>query len=267
MGDKLKESIKALKERASELGYWPPKREWDIYAKENGYYSMVSIRKKSRKTWEELREEFGFEAKIKRYTADDCIRALQSAAEEYGPKLSIRQYEAWAKTQTDVPSTMQISTIFKTYANAKIKAGLIPNQVTGKIFTVDEILEALKKCAEEKGVLFTDADYEEWRKGKKEMPSIETIRKRLGSLVLAKEQLGLEYYQMGENARRYEENEWRAYFYDFISHSLSIESYKRWAKENNAPSVSVLFRRTGGHKKALLELLPIYIDDLAKSGD
>src|SRR5690606_18014903 len=132
----------------------------------------------------------------------------------------------------------------------------------GKTFSNDEIANALKACAKEKGILFSDSEYEKWRAGRKDIPTIETVRKRLGSLVEAKKKLGLKGYIPGANLREYKENEWKSYFYDFIEDALSQDSYKQWAKQNNAPSPSVLHRHAGGHMKALLEILPIYIKEI-----
>lgn len=265
MGDKLKESVEALKKYASDIGYWPPESEWNQHAKKKKLYVGQTIRLKTEKSWERLRKEFGFKPKNKTFSKEDCIRALKNAAEVYGPKLKRKEYEVWRKTQEDVPSPAQISLQFRSFTNAKIAAGLIPNQIIGKTFSNDEIANALKACAKEKGILFSDSEYEEWRAGRKDIPTIETVRKRLGSLVEAKRKLGLKGYIPGTNLREYKENEWKSYFYDFVEHALSQESYKKWAAVNNAPSASVLYRHAGGHTEALLKILPIYIKELKNS--
>lgn len=265
MDDKLKKSVEALRKYASEVGYWPSESEWNRFAKENGFYVGQTIRAKTEKSWESLRKEFGFAPKNKTYTKEDCIRALKKAAEVYGLKLKRKEYEAWRKTQEDEPSPAQISLLFRSFTNAKIAAGLIPNQIIGKTFSNDEIADALRSCAKEKGILFSDSEYEEWRDGRKDIPTIETVRKRLGSLVEAKKKLGLKGYLPGTKLKEYQEDEWKSYFYDFIEDVLSQKNYKKWAETNNAPSPSVLYRHAGGHTEALLKILPIYIKELKNS--
>lgn len=257
----IKHTLEVLKQYASEIGYWPTESQWNQHAKKKNLYVGQTIRLKTEKSWEGLRKEFGFKPKNKTYSKEDCIQGLKKAAEVYGPKLKRKEYEVWRKTQEDVPSPAQISLQFRSFTNAKIAAGLIPNQILGKTFSNDEIANALKACAKEKGILFSDSEYEEWRDGRRDIPTIETVRKRLGSLVEAKQKLGLQGYLPGTNLRAYKENEWKSYFYDFIEDSLSQESYKKWAKRNNAPSISALYRHAGGHTEALLEVLPIFLEE------
>lgn len=261
--DKLERSIKALKMFAREKGYFPSEKEWNDYAKQKGFYVGQTIRVKTNHNWEGLRKKFGFPKKIKEFTKEDCIYFLKEAAKEYGKAIRKKEYTKWQKKHPEAPSMAQITRIFKSYQQAKIEAGLILNKSSLK-FTTREIYQALLECAKVKGKLFSESDYESWRNGRKDIPSIETIRKRTGSLIEAKKQMNLDYYIKGENLNKYEEGEWQTYFFDFLKDALSQESYIKWAERNNAPSISVLYRHTGGHTKALQTMLPIYLNELEK---
>lgn len=261
---KLEKSIEALKQYASMLGYWPSISQWDEYAKEHGYMIFQTMRYHHEKSWEQLRKEFGFPKKQKRYTKEQCVEALRKAAEIYGPTISRKEYERWAREQEDVPSSVQISIVFGSYTQAKIEAGLVPNAVIGKTFSNEDIIQALQNCAKVKGKLFSETEYEEWRKGRKDIPHVETIRRRFGSVVEARKALGLEYYESGKNIFAWKDEDWKAYFFQFINHALSIDQYEKWAKENEAPSISALRRHAGGYRAALRQLLPIYLEELKK---
>lgn len=265
MNKKLNDSLEALKKFASDLGHWPFRSEWDSYAKENGYYLYQTIYYHTEKSWEELRKEFGFQKKITRYTKDDCIAALKEAAEIYGPTIKRREYNEWAK-EKDAPTAMQMVSIFGSYTKAKLAAGLIPNQISGKTFSDEEIIKALIDCSYAKGKLFSESEYEEWRAGRKDIPHIETIRKRFGGIPEAKKSLELDTYIGGENVNQLKEGVWKAYFYEFIRNSLSMESYEQWRKKKDAPSLTALRNHAGGFRKALECMLPVFLDEL-KKGD
>lgn len=262
---KLKESLDALVQYARKLGHFPSTADWRKYANEHGYYSAVTIMTHTQKSWEMLRKQLGFEPKIKSYTKEECIKALRKAAEVYGIFIRRREYEEWAKKQGNVPTAAQLISIFGNYTEAKIASGLFPNEPFGKKYTDEECLEALKACEKDIGPLFSETDYLEWQKNHPEYPHFETIRKHFGGFNKAKEYLQLATYNKGKNINALEKEEWKSYFYRFIQDMLSIESYEKWAKENNGPSLTTIFRHAGGHKKALLKLLPVYIEELRKN--
>lgn len=257
---KLESTLKALKRFAKKQGYWPSITKWDDYARSNNYYTQQGLYYHGRKPWEIMRKEMGFAERNRRYTKEECIHALQEASEIYGHTIKRREYAEWRKENQGKPSPAQIALLFHSFNNAKADAGLIPNSVFGKVFTHEEIIDAIRKCSADLGELFSETDYEKWRNGNRNIPTIETIRKRIGSLVEAKRRMGLDSYEAGTQYK-YTEERWKIPFMDFLRDVLSSDNYKKWAKENDAPSMRALFDNVSGYTNALKEMLPLYIQD------
>ena len=255
---RLDASLTALKKYAEKLGYWPSISEWNAYARENGYYQFQGLHYHTKKSWETLRKEFGFPTKQKKFTKEECIEALQKAAEKYGPAIKRKEYNEWQKKHPNTPTSAQLATVFGSYTNAKIEAGLLPNQVGGKTFTDEEIISALKECAAGIGEKFSEAQYEKWRNGRRNIPSIETIRKRFGSAVEARKKLGLDSFEPGPQYK-YDNERWQAPFMEFLREVLSSKNYARWAERNNGPSLKAIRNNAGSYSKALEKMLKIYI--------
>lgn len=255
---RLNISLTALKNYAIEQGYWPSLREWNTYARENGYYQFQGIHYHTKKSWETLRKEYGFPPKQKKYSKEDGIAALLQAAEKYGPAIKRKEYNEWRKNHPNTPTSAQLVTMFGSYTNAKIEAGLVTNKIGGKTFTNEEIIFALKKCAEEIGEKFSESQYEKWRKGRKNIPNIETIRKRFGSAVEARKKLGLDAFESGPQYK-YNDQKWQTPFMSFLREVLSSRNYARWAKRNNAPSLKAIRDNAGSYSNALEKMLEIYL--------
>ena len=256
---RLDASLEALKKYAEKLGFWPSLSEWNTYARENGYYQFQGIHYHTRKSWETLRKEFGFPTKQKKFTKEECIVALQKAAQKYGSALKRKEYNEWRKSNPDTPSAAQLVTVFGSYTKAKIEAGLLPNKIGGKTFSDEEIISALKKCAAEIGEKFSERQYEKWRNNRKNIPSIETIRKRFGSAVEARKKLGLDWFESGPQYKYNNEN-WQAPFMEFLREVLSSRNYARWAKRNGGPSLKAIRNNAGSYSKALEKMLKIFIE-------
>jgi len=247
----------AMLNYAKELGYWPSRSQWDKYARENGHMSFVGVYYHTRKGWEAYREQFGFPPREKVFTKDDCISALHQAAQELGQFFTRREYDEWQKKRPDLPSIGQFAGRCGTWNKAKEEAELFTNAAWGKEFDDNEIIQALKDCSAALGPLFSEAEYMAWNDGTR--PHIETIRKRMGSLPEAKKAMELETYHQGKQTK-YTDGRWQEPFLHFISDSLKSDRYFEWAKENGGPSNKALFDNAGGYEKALLEILPLYIE-------
>lgn len=260
--DEIQRSLEAAKMLAEQLGYWPSSRQWDKYAKENGFMTAGAIRYRTGKNWEDFRKEYGFSRKIREWTAEECIQALQQAAEELGEFFTKREYEAWQNSKKNAPTATQISRKFAgSFNNAKRAAGLLLNEPWGKFFSDTEILDALRECSKVYGSLFSEKDYEKWREDFPDAPNIETIRSRFGGVPEAKKILGLDYYEPSGYAK-FDNGRWEDYFLRFLAHALNIENYKTWAKENDGPSINALADNAGGYEQALLAMLPKYIEKI-----
>jgi len=257
---KVKKTLNAIKNFADKLNRWPTLKEWDRYAREKGYYTFVGLYYQIGKSWETIRKEMGFPEREKVYSREECIEAVKSAAKALGDFFTRKEYDAW-KTET-MPTSAQISRQFKGFNNAKKAAGLIPNKpFLGKTYTEEELLKALKACSLALGEKFSETDYMKWNNGT--WPHIETIRVRFGGLANAKKLLQLETFEKGPQYK-YANGEWQEPLMKYLEEMLNSESYKKWAKKNNGPSLRALNKNVGGFDKALIIMLEKYIEKLKK---
>lgn len=260
--NKLQETQTALCNYASQHG-WPSMSEWNKYAKTHGYLGTQGIYHHTRQKWEDYRKSLGFPPRNKSFTKEECIEAIKKAAIELGEFFTKKQYTKWQKAHPNFPSPGVITNRFESWNAAKIAAGLVPNASWGKEFSDEEILTALKDCAQALGTkLFSEEEYMKWRGKNTALPHIETIRKRFGGLAKAKEAVGLESYKQGGRELQYAEGRWKESFLLFLRQQLSCYTYEKWAKENNGPSMNVLREYAGGYEKALLECLNLYIQKI-----
>ena len=197
----VSDTEKAMLKFASELGYWPSRTQWDRYAKENGYMTFVGIYYHTKKNWNAYREEFGFSPREKIFSREECVQAVRQVAESLGQFFARKEYDEWQKTKPDLPSIGQIAGRCGTWNRAKEEAELFTNAAWGKEFDDDEIIQALKDCSNALGTLFSESEYMAWNDGTK--PYIETIRKRMGSLVEAKKAMELETYFQRKQTKIY----------------------------------------------------------------
>ena len=93
----------------------------------------------------------------------------------------------------------------------------------------------------------------------KNIPSIETIRKRFGSAVEARKKLGLDWFESGPQYKYNNEN-WQAPFMEFLREVLSSRNYARWAERNGGPSLKAIRDNVGSYSKALEKMLKIFIE-------
>jgi hypothetical protein len=256
---KLKHTLDALGQYAKSLGYWPSGSQWDVYAKQHGYFVTITTCQYTGKSWNELRDDFGFPPREKVYSKEECIAAMQKAAIHLGEFFTKREYEKWHTE--DLPSVSQIRRHFQgKFNNAKLAAGLLPNKSWGKEYTDEEIAQALRDCSRDIGKdLFSDDDYLAWADDTR--PHIETIRARFGGIANAKKLLGLESFSAGPQYK-YTEGRWEIPFMEFLAFALNHDQYEKWAKENNGPSKTAIIDNAGGYEKALLKMVPKYLEKI-----
>ncbi|MCB5235526.1 hypothetical protein [Niallia circulans] len=256
--EKLEKALKELVKYAENKGLWPSVREWDKYAEENDLFKMATITLYTKKKSSELMKHYGF--RNDPYTKEDCIESLKKCAETLGSSFSRYEYNKWAEQREgSLPTAAQISTRCASFNLAKIEAGLIPNHQGGFSFSDKELVSWVKKCYEDLGQKFSEDEYRNWSKKQDGAPNVETIRKRLGSLVKLKKSLQIDTFESG-GEKIYTEDNIKPEFYRFLKEQLHINNYEKWAKENNAPALKTVIKLSGGYEPLLLEMLEIYIE-------
>lgn len=258
----LEQSLNAVHQYAESIGYWPTQKQWNKHAKENGFYSIVGLYERLKKNWETIRNDMGYPSRNKKITEEDCIQAIKQAADSLGQFFTKREYAIWQKDFSELPTVAVISRRCGSWNKAKEKAELFVNNAYGKEFTVQEIFNALKDCAKINGKLFSEEQYLIWRNNNREIPHIETIRHKLGSLPEAKRKMDLESYNAGPQDK-YSDDQWKEPFMRFIVDMLNHNKYIEWSKESeDRPSMSAIADNAGGYEKALLKMLLVYMEKI-----
>lgn len=198
---------------------------------------------------------------MENYTQKDCIKAMKSASHFLGISFTRDAYDSWRSNRSGFPSPAQISRRCHGFNRAKELAGLIPNATirTSNQFSNDELIRMLKRCYEDTGDRFSESAYEKWRKDQEGAPSIETIRNRLGSLIEVKKKLGMAYFEEGSETV-YDSGRWKVPFMKFLTEQLNMESYEKWLRAHDGPSVPALYDHVGGYEKALIDALKLYVE-------
>jgi hypothetical protein len=265
----MKKAIKterALKAFVNQIGYWPSQNEWDQYARENGYLTVVALRHYTKMSWEAYRKKLGFPPRVRHFTREECIKALQVAAQELGMFFTQKDYAAWRNNnRPDLPTLSQIQRQCRRWNDAKTMAGLVPNPVFAtRITTERDVLNALKECASELGPEFGERQYVKWRESKGKIhPNVETIRKIMNGFPNAKKLLGLHSYKQGGVEKYTDPVSWQEPLLQFIGKQLSCEKYERWAEANSGPSLKALRENAGGsYDAALLQALELYLQKI-----
>lgn len=258
--NKLIETETALREYASRKG-WPSQKEWTAYAKEHDLLGWQGANYRTGMNWETYRKHLGFPTRSHHHTYKECIDAIKEASENLGQFFTRKEYEAWQSSRPDLPTHHVISRRCGGWNGAKVEADLLPNLVWGKEFTDDEIISALKACANSLGTLFSEDEYLKWRGNNPDLPHVETIRKRLGGMPEAKKKMGLESYQPGPNPV-YSDGRWKEPYMNFLRDQLKHSSYEEWLKNNDGPSLDAIWKHAGGYEKALIESLQLYIEKI-----
>ncbi|GMA50148.1 hypothetical protein GCM10025857_15050 [Alicyclobacillus contaminans] len=184
--ERLEASLAALREFAGTLGHWPSIREWNAYAKDRDAMAAVTIIRRMRMTWTEVGQQFGFETP----TEQDCINALREAAAVY-PGLSVGDYEKWRANHPDRPNANAMLLMFGTWNAAKEKAGISLQAPHVHVISDEDMIRALKLCAEACGPSFGMRQYREWKMAHPEHPSLAAICMRFGTWNAAKQRAGL----------------------------------------------------------------------------
>lgn len=256
--ERMKRTLANLKEYAQFHGF-PHRKEWDNFAREHDLYISDSILLNLQISWEELRQRLQVLPKQKTYSVEECLEFLILAGQELGKAFSKREYNDWAK-QNRYPSSNVVARRFKTFNQAKEAAGLLLNEGKGLIWTDQELRQILQSCYVYYNRKYSEEEYETWRQlQNKEVPNIETIRQRLGSIPELKKSMKIETYLHGN---RYTGNEWEQSLYKFIQQQLSFHAYEEWASQNQEVQVNSLHKYAGGYQEALKQVLKDYIKRL-----
>ncbi|WP_067924841.1 hypothetical protein [Alicyclobacillus shizuokensis] len=255
---RLDQSLAALKELASQLGYWPSKEQWDEYASVHGLLRYMSMYYHIRKSWNTLRDEMGFSPREVTYTKEDCIRALQEAA-KVAPLLSQDAYEAWQTQHPEYPTLEQVKRrLGGTWNRAKERAGLPTVDPAREGWSDEELRASLLACSAFYGLKFSEQDYVEWREKHPDRPHIETIRARFGGMAQAKKALGLDAYEVGPPTE-YTDAQILSYLLRFLREQISLDAYLQWREVNGGPSMTPIRERFGGYEEALRRSLELYL--------
>jgi predicted DNA-binding transcriptional regulator AlpA len=241
---------------ANELGRWPSIYEWGVYSKGKALGSYRTIRLLGG-NFDEMRIKHGFKSSRTPFTKEDCITALVSASDSLGKKFTMERYRVWSNEDSTLPKVGPIKNLFGTFNKAKQAAGLSITVSKKKIFTVEEIKQALLACAKDLGNKFNDNEYTNWNNGS--YPSSTAMRILLkDSINDLKKELGLDVYQnVGE--REFTDSDLMNSVKKFIGDQLRLTEYEQWSAEYGAPSIKILQQRlgkfTGILEKAQIERL------------
>ena len=261
---RLAESLDALKQLASEKGYWPSTSEWNAYAVTKQYLSAMSITRNTDKKWEQLRENFGFPPKNKRFSKNDVILSLQKAAADVGGNLTLKKYIEWQKRNHDAVTSGRIERLFGSFNNAKKAAGLPVVKSYRKKYTIKEVEQALIDCANELG-LYSNAEYEKWVKNKASKgvyyPSLSVVINMVDSVPDTKRKLGIPTYERYEATEKISLEEVKRSLYEFVCEKLGPKAYRKWAVERGKPSPSTL-ENYGGYYKLIIDAMNRYSDKI-----
>ncbi|GMA52046.1 hypothetical protein GCM10025857_34030 [Alicyclobacillus contaminans] len=184
--ERLEASLAALREFADEMGYWPSIRDWNAYAKDHDVMAAVTITRRMGMKWTDVGKYLGFAP----LTEQDCIDALRAAAAVY-PGLSVGDYEKWRANHPDRPNANAMLLMFGTWNAAKEKAGISLQAPHVHVISDEDMIRALKLCAEACGPSFGMRQYREWRKEHPDQPSLAAICMRFGAFNVAKQRAGL----------------------------------------------------------------------------
>ena len=118
----------------------------------------------------------------KRCSDERLLELLREAAADSGPygHLSSSDYRAWAR-EHGVPSVETVTMRFGSWNSAKAAASLptLPHRRdSSRVFTDDDCLTAIRRCAEALGELPSASQYEAWRRGEPHVPSLTLLRIR-----------------------------------------------------------------------------------------
>lgn len=260
---KLKETLDELKKYAEQLGYFPTSTEWNAYAL-NKYLTVSSITRNTGKTWEELRKEFGFKPKNKRFTKEEIIKQLQQAAKEVNGNLTLKRFLEWRGNNPEIVTQGIIEKTFGSFNEAKKAAGLPVSKTFRHKYTLKEVEKALIDCYNEIG-LFSNRDYDEWTKRKskegKIYPSLSVVIKMAGYVNDLKRRLGIPVYEKSISVKPITEDEVIRSLKQFVRENLKRVDYEKWSMEYNKPSLSTL-DKFGGYKKLLKKVLKEMSDEI-----
>lgn len=266
---KVKNTLEEIHRLAKETGYWPSISEWDKYAQENGFLTVMGLYYHLRKPWEKLREDAGFPQRTKELTKEEAIEYLRLASQDLGINFTRKAYIEWREKNPGSPAPGRIARLFGGWATAMEAAGLIPGPYVTKHWSDEELLNILLQAAYDMGKDLSENDYEKWRASRKEAtPSVETIRMRFQGWNVVKEMLELETFPPGPYASyRWYRGEWLPVLVRFIEEQLSSSAYEKWASENDAPAIKTIREYAGNWSDALFMALDIYIERKERMSD
>lgn len=261
--ERLEKSLAALKEFSKELGYWPSTTEWNAHSL-NQYLSGMSISRNTKKTWEEMREQFGFKPKSKKFTKEEALSSLVLASEDNKGNLTLKKYNEWRKKYPDSVTQGRIERLFGSFNNAKREAGLPVLKPYRKKYTIQEIEQALIDCSKDLGGLFSNTEYDKWTKQKGvkgiQYPSLRVVINTTDSIQETKKRLGIPTHVKYMPMDKISKEEMEKGLNEFVVEQLQQVKYRRWSIERGKPSISTL-SNFGGYYKLLSDVLKKRLED------
>jgi len=179
--------IKALQTYTNITGHLPTTRQWDEYCKGNKEIPSRPTIINQFGPWNVVLKEvkLAIIKKIakRKYSNLKIIKALQTYAEIYRHSPTIKQWNKYCKGKKDIPSVTTIRNQFGSWYSALNEAKLpLPKRKKRKRkFSNSQIIKALQRYAKTTRHSPTVTQWNEYRKGKKHVPSTFTIRNQFGS--------------------------------------------------------------------------------------
>ncbi|MEB5480899.1 hypothetical protein P8825_15140 [Shouchella clausii] len=108
-GYSQEEILEALERAKKEFNSHLPRWRYDAWAKKNNLPSSMSLTRKLNSSWEELFPIRKKPTKLKRYSTDDCKKALVAAIEHFDhARFTMAQYNSWAVEHNNPAHTIQL---------------------------------------------------------------------------------------------------------------------------------------------------------------
>jgi hypothetical protein len=192
------------------------------------------------------------------FTESECIHAMKIASGYLGFSFTRNEYTRWRNNHPEYPTSAQIAQRLHGFNEAKVQAGLIPNATieTSNLFSDEQLIRALRRSSRDLGDDFSASTYEQWREKQTKVPSISTIRKRFGNIAEIRKRLAM---PDAEGELFDSDEKWTEPLVRFVSASLSPASYKKWAREHQAPPIDELSRYTDSYDSAIAEAIDRFI--------
>ena len=128
--------------------------------------------------WNKAKKEAGIEYVKRDIEEKRALEVLLQADKEVEGFLSMPKFEEWAKNKDDAPSSTYYHINFRSWNNAKRRAGLKVKKRAK--YSDEELIQAVKKANKEIDNI-TVKKYKKWSRNK-EMPCYNVIYRRIGTI-------------------------------------------------------------------------------------